>query len=115
MGTPQCILGNDAGVCIDNSIILNTAADAPADTVTGSACIANYTLVYPQSTALTGAHDKLGVDPMLADPAGGDYHLEAGSPAIDAADPGAIATPDFDRTPRPQGARSDLGAFEYMP
>jgi len=42
------------------------------------------------------------------------FPLEAGSPAIDAAD--ALFCPDTDiiGTPRPQGAACDIGAFEYI-
>jgi hypothetical protein len=57
----------------------------------------------------------LGIDPKLAGPASNDYHLQLNSPAIDAADPAATPTPDFDGTSRPQGARSDMGAFEFKP
>jgi hypothetical protein len=61
------------------------------------------------------ANDKIGVDPMLKDPTNGDYHLTVASPAVDAADFQATNPIDFDGTPRPQGNRSDMGAFEYKP
>lgn len=114
-GQPICAGFSDAGVCLDNTIFLNTTAGAPTDTITGTACFANYVIAKPQSTALTGANNKLGVDPLLVNPAAGDYHLMPNSPAIDAADPTATATPDLDGTARPQGARADIGAYEYKP
>ena len=114
-GTPPCMSGGDPGVCLDSTIVLNTGSGAPSDTITGPTCVANYVIAMPQSTALTGANNKLGVDPMLVDPASGDYHLKPNSPAVDAADPTATATPDLDGTPRPQGSRADIGAFEYKP
>jgi len=42
-----------------------------------------------------------------------DYHLQSGSPAIDA---GYIVpvTNDFDSNPRLQGASCDIGAYEYV-
>ena len=55
----------------------------------------------------------IDVDPLLKDPANGDYHLTPASPAVDAA--GETGTPDFDGTARPQGAQSDMGAFELVP
>jgi parallel beta-helix repeat protein len=42
----------------------------------------------------------------------GDYHLRAGSPAIDTADPSASPPQDLEGRQRPAGSRSDIGAFE---
>lgn len=113
-GTPACAGGTAEGSCIDNSIVVNTQPGAPADAVSAS-CLASYTIVSPQSSALSGTNNQLGIDPLLKDPANRDYHLQSGSPAIDAADPAATDMVDFDGNPRPQGARSDLGAFEFKP
>jgi len=51
-------------------------------------------------------------NPAFVDPAGGNYHIGAGSAAIDA----GVATPvtaDIDGDPRPCGSRYDIGADEY--
>jgi hypothetical protein len=80
-------------------------------------------------TALNGTgtltNNLAGVDPMLADEAGYDYHLLPGSPAIDAGtDPGIGAGYDLapisqyldpaDGEPRSMsGAAIDVGAYEY--
>jgi len=48
----------------------------------------------------------------------GDYHLQPGSPCIDAGDPDYIAEPnetDLDGNPRLIDCRIDMGAYEYMP
>lgn len=112
---PPCYVGGSGyGVCFDNSIVLNADASAPADTVVGD-CVADYTIVYPQATVLTGTNNRIGVKPMLVDVVGDEYHLSPLSPAIDAADPAASVSPDFDGVERPQGQRSDLGAFEFKP
>ncbi|MBL7191584.1 right-handed parallel beta-helix repeat-containing protein [bacterium] len=44
-------------------------------------------------------------DPLFVNPAGGDFHLQAGSPCIDAGDP--------DSPPDPDGSIADMGAFPY--
>jgi hypothetical protein len=112
-GTPACAGGVGFGSCIDNSIIFNPA-NTGADTVTGAACVANYAVVFPQSTSLTGANNKLNSNPLLKDAPNGDYHLAAGSPAIQAADPLATDAIDFDGVARPaHGSRRCVGAFEF--
>lgn len=50
---------------------------------------------------------------LFRDPAGGDFRLKPGSPAIDA----GVAVPvfaDFAGSPRPGGAAVDIGAYEYQ-
>ncbi len=42
-----------------------------------------------------------------------DYHLSAGSPAIDSGDPEDAPDEDYDNQPRPMGAGFDIGADEY--
>lgn len=111
-GVASCSVNAPHGVCIENSIILNTAPNAPANTITETACRVDFSLVRPQSTAPTGTNNMLGVDPLLVDVPAGDYHLQSTSPAIDAADPTATNPTDFDGILRPQGAANDLGAFE---
>ncbi len=64
----------------------------------------------------TGAHDKeadpLFVNPSV-DPAVADFHLKAGSPAIDAGTSAGATAVDFDGNARPFGAGIDMGAYEY--
>ncbi len=55
-----------------------------------------------------------GRDPLFLAPAGGNFHLRAGSPAIDAAVPLTAVTVDFDGHPRPFGPAPDIGAFERL-
>lgn len=77
-------------------------------------CAYQYNLVTP-AINLGGNGNTTG-DPMFVDMAHGDFHLKAGSVAIDAADPAVVSIDrDYDGTHRPQGTRSDIGAFEYVP
>ena len=70
--------------------------------------IANYVNI----AADTGS---ISADPKFVNQAGGDYHLLAGSPCIDAGDDAAgIGATDLDGNPRKQGAHVDMGATEYF-
>jgi hypothetical protein len=51
-------------------------------------------------------------DPEFADYAAGDYHLAAGSPAVDLVPTAADPAVDLEGEPRPVGDGRDAGAFE---
>ena len=63
--------------------------------------------------------DPLFVTPVPATalPTGGDLHLQAGSPAINAGDPNAIrstgVTTDLDGNPRIVNGKVDIGAYQH--
>ena len=82
---------------------------------TSDRCSHQYDLIKPQPDTPNGASNLLNMDPLFINAAAGDLHLMAGSPAIDAADPAATETIDFEGTSRPQGGRRDMGAFEFKP
>ena len=64
------------------------------------------------SVGSVGAHCQIS-DPLFIDYAAHDYHLQAGSPRIDAGT-ACIATVDPDGNAIPQGISPDIGAFEYV-
>jgi hypothetical protein len=59
-----------------------------------------------------GTNGKLVSSMGWANSAGFDWHLAAGSPAIDAGDPTDFPATDFDGQSRPRGAAPDAGADE---
>jgi hypothetical protein len=77
-------------------------------------CTLTNNVIYPQQTPRP---NNINADPQFVNAAGGDFHLLATSPAIDAAMPSAGLDPafDFEGTARPQGAAKDIGAFERTP
>ncbi len=66
-----------------------------------------------------GTDKTWGTDYVLSDPKyinrnTNDFHLQASSPAINAAENDLAASDDYDGIPRPQGGFSDIGAYEYL-
>lgn len=67
---------------------------------------------YYLPTPLT-VQQTITADPRFVDRAGGNYHLLAGSPAIDVARSDYSRPFDFDGRSRPQGPSPDIGAYEH--
>ena len=59
-----------------------------------------------------GVGDLVDVSPSFVNPLMGDYHLLAGSPAIDHGSAVGAPGTDFDGQARPYGAGYDIGAYE---
>lgn len=71
---------------------------------------------YSLTTSPYSGTGNVAGDPLFVDPAGGDYHLRPGSPAVDAGEnASATGTSDIDGAPRPRGAAVDMGADETSP
>jgi parallel beta-helix repeat protein len=73
-------------------------------------------------TDQTGQDGNISADPVFVDQLMADYHLQAGSPAIDVGDNDAAGLPetDLDGTPRVVDGGSghaivDMGSFEFSP
>jgi len=69
--------------------------------------------------AAAGPND-ISAAPMFINPVGADYHLQAGSPCIDAGTNTGAPTQDIEGNPRPVDgdgdgtATTDMGAYEYV-
>jgi hypothetical protein len=123
--------GEHATVHMRDSVINNN--DTPvARSATNGATTANVTTersLYPVATQPINVGPghitetgHLTVNPGLVDEAGGDFHLAAGSPLIDAGTPGDLPAGAVDRDGRARASDgdgdcahvSDIGAFEYQ-
>jgi hypothetical protein len=108
--TPSCSSAARTGVCIENSLVSRPSA---TDAINGDKCRCDYCMISPQQIPVVGSNNTFNAFLSMKDPMNGDFHLVTGSDAIDAAHPAITGTPDFDGTSRPQGPRSDVGAFEF--
>ena len=57
--------------------------------------------------------DYVEGDPKFVNASGADFHLQQGSPAIDAGSSSNAPSDDFDGNSRPYGSGYDIGAYEY--
>src|SRR5713101_5480671 len=65
------------------------------------------------ATGTVQDHNLFGINPLFVNPATSDFHLHAGSPAIDAGVTLAQVPVDADGIIRPQGMAYDIGAYEF--
>jgi uncharacterized repeat protein (TIGR01451 family) len=119
---PGIMGGMGGGLFIDadnaiirNNIIINNHAYIPGSGIYNAKGVSpDYNDIWNNDTGGTppGTHN-LSADPLLVDPANGDFHLEPGSPCIDAGDPDHHPETDFEGDLRPMGAAPDIGVDEY--
>jgi hypothetical protein len=75
----------------------------------------NITANYSNIIDPTGTNGNISVDPLFVDRDNKDFHLQAGSPCIDAGDDSVVTAgqTDLDGKPRISGAHVDMGAYEF--
>ncbi len=119
-------LGNSGNLVLTNAIVADNAAVTSGGGIynfPGAATSIDYSDVV--SNTAPGGSDFSGEgititnviseDPLFQDAPGGDFHLQAGSPARDAGTTLADVSDDFDGQVRPFGPDYDMGADEYYP
>jgi hypothetical protein len=74
--------------------------------------LSSVTVTYADVQGGWSGEGNSDADPLFQ--AAGDYHLDAGSPAINAARDEGVAV-DLDGQPRPVGGTPDMGAYEFQP
>ena len=99
-------------VSANRSFQLSLSADVPAANVS-----IDHNLIHGYRTSLEDG-EILGDapvtgNPLFVNPAGGDFHIRVGSPAIDAGSATGAPATDFAGVPRPRGSGFDVGAFEF--
>ncbi len=78
-----------------------------------SGCAWTYSDIGPGGSIVAGT-GNINMAPVFVNSLMNDYHLQLGSPGINAADPAATVDVDTDGDARPAGGRSDMGADEVL-
>jgi hypothetical protein len=119
---------SSAVVSLTESVIANYSKVAQIGAGVGTSMLQTMWSAYDFTRITgTGSHwfshpvDLAGVDPRFVDPAAGDFRLRFNSPLVDAGDPAALTSGNYDRDGNPRivdgghgSARVDMGALEYQ-
>jgi hypothetical protein len=101
-------------IAFDSDIVYGNTVSSGGGQIGGSSnCSASYSDISGSGTA--PGSGNINADPLFVSVVNGNYHLTAGSPCINAADPAATVDVDFDGDTRPQGSGRDIGADEFHP
>ena len=119
---------NETSLKQNVTFINNTAYNSGTGIIINTVDISNIVIrnnIFSQNTStiqigsgvpqaqITSDHNLTSGDPKYVNPAGGDFHLQSGSPAIDTGSSSSAPTTDFAGDARPQGAGYDIGSYEY--
>ena len=98
------------GAFVANDLILKD----PSNVDKGVLSSVRRSCVFPASADYSGHEKVLTVDPLFVDRAGLDFHLQDGSPCVNAGDKSSVAADakDFDGKPRIVRGLVDLGCYE---
>jgi hypothetical protein len=113
--------GGVSGVRVHNNVLaFNSQWGISHDSSCPTSSVADHNVLYgnaygPTRTGCSGlsfAGGNRTTDPLFVDYASRNFHLQAGSPAIDYGLAGYSPGDDFEGRTRPQGAAPDAGAYE---
>jgi hypothetical protein len=91
-------------------------------TATLSGCVIDHNLVSGPASVMANStgctldsSNQIGPTPLFASLLTYDFHEQSGSPSVDAGMNLAAVPVDYDGVTRPQGASTDIGAYEFVP
>jgi len=118
-GADYGVYAQYATLYLTNTLVASATWGITNTTPADAAVTADHTLFWAVTNAGISGTNPLSGDPRFVDPAGGDYHLGAGSAALDGGVDAGVTT-DIDGDPRPIGPAPDVGADErwmyvYLP
>jgi hypothetical protein len=93
-----------SGVTITNTIFWGSLVGEVTPSMIHSSIVSQ--------ASFAGVNGNILADPQFVDPANGDFHLQAGSPAIDAGTASGAPATDFDGRTRSDG-HIDIGAYQF--
>jgi hypothetical protein len=102
---------NNENVVVRNNILVSNGTNIQIASGAQAETTVDHNLFYDGNS---GGDNALIGDPLFVNPSAADFHLQIGSPAIDAGSSLNAPNSDFDGAPRPQGAGYDLGAYEFQ-
>ena len=123
VNSPECRFHNNIFSGVQTAIVTEGTLDLPithnlfhnikVDFVESAGNNLGTDLAFWELVAVNASDNLVGA-PLLVDPVTSrDFHLQAGSPAIDAGTNPFAPTDDFDGVARPVGATVDIGPYEY--
>jgi hypothetical protein len=102
------LVGNTVGLVVDFSVA------AAYDPTWEYNLVFDNTVNYQGIADQTGLQHNLSADPLFVDPTQAQYSLQTTSPAVDSGTNVQCPAADLRNSPRPQGSRCDIGAYEVI-